>query len=234
MHNFVEGEILLIDKPINWTSFDVVNKLKYALKRKFGKIKIGHAGTLDPKATGLLVICTGKKTKTIDLIQQQNKTYSGCIFLGAETESYDTEKPAMNQQSIEHITEQNIYDIATTFLGKQEQYPPIHSAVKIDGKRAYSLARANEKVELKPRFVEIYDFKIIKIEFPYIYFNIKCSKGTYIRSIAHDFGKKLNNAAYLFSLRREQIGDYSVENASKVEDLAKEIDSIHFNDVILN
>lgn len=220
MFNFVEGEILLIDKPLDWTSFDVVNKLKYPLKRKFGNIKIGHAGTLDPKATGLLIVCTGKKTKIIDSIQQQNKIYSGCFFLGAETESYDTEKPAINYQSIAQIAEQEVYSCASTFVGEQLQYPPIHSAVKIDGKRAYSLARANQKVELKPRIIHIYQFKIKKIEFPYIYFYIECSKGTYIRSIAHDFGKRLNSLAYLHSLRREKIGDYCVENAFTVEDLA--------------
>lgn len=225
-YNFIEGEILLIDKPLDWTSFDVVNKLKYPLKRKFGNIKIGHAGTLDPKATGLLIICTGKKTKTIDTIQAQNKVYSGCIFLGAETECYDTEKPPINHQSIEHITGQDIDDVVNTFLGEQLQYPPSHSAVKIDGKRAYKLARANLNVEVKPKTIFIYQFKITKIDFPYIYFYIECSKGTYIRSIAHDLGKKLNNAAYLYSLRREKIGDYDVVNAHQVEILAKQIDEL--------
>ncbi len=226
MYNFVDGETLLIDKPLDWTSFDVVNKLKYPLKRKFGNIKIGHAGTLDPRATGLLVICTGKKTKTIDEIQQQNKTYSGCIFLGAETESYDTEKPAINQQSIAHITEQQVLDCAQTFVGEQLQYPPKHSAVKIDGKRAYSLARANIDVEVRPRVVHIYQFEVTQIDLPYVYFKIECSKGTYIRTIAHDFGKKLQNVAYLFSLRREKIGNYDVKDAFQVEELAKQIDNL--------
>jgi tRNA pseudouridine55 synthase len=225
MENFAEGEILLIDKPLDWTSFDVVNKIKYQLKRKFGAIKIGHAGTLDPRATGLLIVCTGKKTKIIESIQQQKKVYSGTIFLGAETESYDTEKPAINHQDIKHITEQYILDCAATFLGEQLQFPPIHSAVKVNGKRAYKLARAGQEVEVKPKLVHIYQFKIKKIELPYIHFYIECSKGTYIRSIAHDFGKKLQNAAYLLSLRREKIGEYDVEHAQTVENLCTTINN---------
>lgn len=221
--NFTEGEILLIDKPLDWTSFDVVNKIKFALKRHFGKIKVGHAGTLDPKATGLLIVCTGKMTKSIDLIQNQNKVYTGSFYLGAETESFDTEKPPINFQSIEHITEHQILDTASNFIGEQEQYPPIHSAVKIDGKRAYDLARKGLNPEIKPKTIIIYQFKITKIELPNINFYIECSKGTYIRSIANDFGKKLNNVAYLSSLRREKIGTHDVENAYSIDALINKI-----------
>lgn len=222
--NFTEGEILLIDKPLDWTSFDVVNKLKFKLKKQFGKIKIGHAGTLDPRATGLLIICTGKKTKEIEGIQNQNKVYTGSFFLGAETESFDTEKPPINFQSIEYISEQNVIECAASFIGEQLQYPPIHSAVKIDGVRAYELARNGLNPEVKPKVIQIYQFKITKIEFPYIYFYIECSKGTYIRSIANDFGKKLNNVAYLATLRRENIGNFSIENAYSVDSMIQKID----------
>jgi tRNA pseudouridine55 synthase len=222
--NFIEGEILLIDKPLDWTSFDVVNKLKYRLKHKFGNIKIGHAGTLDPRATGLLIICTGKMTKTIEAIQNQNKVYTGSFFLGAETESYDTEKPPVNFQSINHITNQQIIDCAKTFVGEQQQFPPAHSAVKINGKRAYELARKGKNPDIKSKLICIYAFDITKIELPYIYFRIACSKGTYIRSIADSFGKRLNNAAYLATLRREKIGDYSIENADSVEGMIEKID----------
>ncbi|MCB0513837.1 MAG: tRNA pseudouridine(55) synthase TruB, partial [Bacteroidetes bacterium] len=189
--DFVAGEIILIDKPLDWTSFDVVNKLKFKLKYQYGKKKVGHAGTLDPAATGLLIVCTGKKTKEIEGIQNQNKVYTGSFYLGAETESYDTEKPAINFQSIEHITEQEIHKTAESFLGEQQQFPPIHSAVKIDGVRAYELARIGLNPEIKSKVIQIYQFKITKIELPYIYFYIECSKGTYIRSIANDFGKRL-------------------------------------------
>ncbi len=224
--DFVAGEIVLIDKPLDWTSFDVVNKLKFKLKYQYGKVKIGHAGTLDPRASGLLIVCTGKKTKEIEGIQNQNKVYTGSFFLGAETESYDTEKPAINFQSIEHITEQEIYKTAESFIGEQQQFPPIHSAVKIDGVRAYELARIGLNPEIKSKTINIYQFKITKIELPYIYFYIECSKGTYIRSIANDFGKRLNNVAYLSSLRREKIGNFSIEDADTVELFIQKLDAI--------
>lgn len=217
--NFTEGEVLLIDKPLDWTSFDVVNKLKYQLKRQYGAIKIGHAGTLDPRATGLLIVCTGKKTKIIESIQHQTKTYSGSFCLGAYTESYDTEQPISQTQSIDEITEDKIYEVASLFIGEQLQIPPIHSAVRIDGKRAYSLARKGKTPELKPKPITIYKFEITKIELPFVFFVIECSKGTYIRSIANDFGKKLNNLAYLHTLRREQIGSYSIKDAYSIDEL---------------
>ena len=223
-YNFVEGEVILIDKPLDWTSFDVVNKIKFALKRKFGAIKIGHAGTLDPKATGLLILCTGKKTKEIQQIQDAEKTYTGTFFLGATTECFDTEKEVNQTFDIAGITNDAIVQCATTFVGEQQQFPPIFSAVKIDGKRAYDLARAGKDVEVKSKSITINKFEIIKIELPLIDFYVECTKGTYIRSLANDFGAKLNNGAYLYALRRTKIGNYDVKNAFTVDDFLKTIE----------
>ncbi|MEZ5054179.1 MAG: tRNA pseudouridine(55) synthase TruB [Chitinophagales bacterium] len=221
--NFLEGEIILIDKPFDWTSFDVVNKIKFALKKKYGKIKIGHAGTLDPKATGLLILCTGKKTKEIESIQNAEKEYTGTFFLGATTECYDTERPVNQTFDISHISNDAIVETAKLFIGEQEQYPPAHSAVKIDGKRAYELARAGKEVPIKSKVITIHTFELTKIELPLIDFKVQCTKGTYIRSLAHDFGKKLNNGAYLHSLRRTKIGNYFVDNVRTVEEFMKKI-----------
>lgn len=223
-YNFVEGEVILIDKPLDWTSFDVVNKIKFALKRKFGAIKIGHAGTLDPKATGLLILCTGKKTKEIQQIQDAEKTYTGTFFLGATTECFDTEKAVNQTFDIAGITNDAIVQCATTFVGEQQQFPPIFSAVKIDGKRAYDLARAGKDVEVKSKSITINKFEIIKIELPLIDFYVECTKGTYIRSLANDFGAKLNNGAYLYALRRTKIGNYDVKNAFTVDNFLKTIE----------
>lgn len=223
-YNFVEGEVILIDKPLDWTSFDVVNKIKFALKRKFGAIKIGHAGTLDPKATGLLILCTGKKTKEIQQIQDAEKTYTGTFFLGATTECFDTEKEVNQTFDIAGITNDAIVQCATTFVGEQQQFPPIFSAVKIDGKRAYDLARAGKDVEVKSKSITINKFEIIKIELPLIDFYVECTKGTYIRSLANDFGAKLNNGAYLYALRRTKIGNYDVKNAFTVDNFLKTIE----------
>lgn len=213
----VPDEVILIDKPLDWTSFDVVNKIKFALKKRYGKFKIGHAGTLDPKATGLLILCTGRKTREIQHIQDAEKEYSGTIFLGATTECYDTERPVNQTFDISKISESDILICAQQFIGEQEQFPPAHSAVKINGKRAYALARKGHEVAVKPRQIHIYDFQITGIELPYIHFLVRCSKGTYIRSLAHDFGKRLNSGAYLFALRRTKIGSYKVEDALSVE-----------------
>lgn len=221
--NFLEGEIILIDKPLDWTSFDVVNKIKFALKKKNGKIKIGHAGTLDPKATGLLILCTGKKTKEIESIQNAEKEYTGTFFLGATTECYDTERPVNQTFDTSHISNDAIVETAKLFIGEQEQFPPAHSAVKIDGKRAYELARAGKEVPIKSKVITIHTFELTKIELPLIDFRVQCTKGTYIRSLAHDFGKKLNNGAYLHSLRRTKIGNYSVDNALTVEQFLQKI-----------
>ena len=223
-YNFVEGEVILIDKPLDWTSFDVVNKIKFALKRKFGAIKIGHAGTLDPKATGLLILCTGKKTKEIQQIQDAEKTYTGTFFLGATTECFDTEKEVNQTFDIAGITNDAIVQCATTFVGEQQQFPPIFSAVKIDGKRAYDLARAGKDVDVKSKSITINKFDITKVELPLIDFYVECTKGTYIRSLANDFGAKLNNGAYLYALRRTKIGNYDVKNAFTVDNFLKTIE----------
>ena len=219
-YNFVDGEVLLIDKPLGWTSFDVVRKIRNKIKVK----KVGHAGTLDPLATGLLVVCTGKKTKTIESIQVTEKEYTGTITLGNTTESYDLEKEFNGEYAIDHITEKLIFDSTQEFLGDIEQIPPIHSAIKVDGQRVYKKARKGELVELKPRPVTIYEFEIVKIEMPNVHFRIRCSKGTYIRSIAHDFGKALNSGAHLSSLRRTKVGDYDVKKALSIDDFIKEVE----------
>lgn len=210
-----EGKVLLIDKPLDWTSFDVVNKVRWNIRKAYNlkKIKVGHAGTLDPKATGLLIVCTGKFTKRIDEIQAESKVYTGTIKLGVTTPTYDTESEEDQTFPTEHITEELIHEATKQFLGEIDQYPPAHSAIKVDGKRLYELARAGKEVELKARRIHIYDFKITKIELPLVEFEVHCGKGTYIRSLANDFGKALNSGGYLTELRRTKIGDFSVENA---------------------
>ena len=210
-----EGKVLLIDKPLDWTSFDVVNKVRWNIRKAYNlkKIKVGHAGTLDPKATGLLIVCTGKFTKRIDEIQAESKVYTGTIKLGVTTPTYDTESEEDQTFPLEHITEEMIHEATKEFIGEIDQYPPAHSAIKVDGKRLYELARAGKEVELKTRRIQIYDFKITKIELPFVEFEVHCGKGTYIRSLANDFGKALNSGGYLTELRRTKIGDFSVENA---------------------
>lgn len=213
----LEGHIFLLDKPLDWTSFQAVNKMKYKLKSEFGlpkKFKIGHAGTLDPRATGLLIVCTGKFTKKIPEIQDAPKEYWTEIKIGVQTESYDTEKPEILQQDIAHITEENVKEALGKFLGEIEQKPPIFSAIKIDGKRAYDMARAGQEVEMKSRKTTITYIKDVEINFPLVSFTVGCSKGTYIRSLAHDIGQELGVGAYLTQLRRTKIGDYNVEDAT--------------------
>ncbi|WP_124640811.1 MULTISPECIES: tRNA pseudouridine(55) synthase TruB [Amniculibacterium] len=211
------GQVLLIDKPLDWTSFNAVNKVKWKLKREFNlkKIKVGHAGTLDPKATGLLIVCTGKATKQIQEIQDAPKEYFTEIKIGAQTESYDTEKPEILNQDIAHINHEFILEKLNDFLGEIDQTPPIFSALKVDGKRAYDLARAGKEVEMKSRKTTIFYIQNIEINLPFVQFTVGCSKGTYIRSLAHDIGQSLGVGAYLTQLRRTKIGDYSVENASQ-------------------
>lgn len=210
-----EGKIFLIDKPLEWTSFDVVNKIRWNIRKSYNlkKIKVGHAGTLDPKATGLLIICTGKFTKRIDEIQAESKVYTGTFKLGAMTPTYDTESEENEIFPVQHISEELIHETIKQFIGDIEQFPPVHSAIKVDGKRLYEFARAGKEVELKPRQIKIYDLKITKIEMPFVEFEVHCGKGTYIRSLAHDFGKALNSGAYLTELRRTKIGDFSVDDA---------------------
>ena len=215
--DFLEGQIILLDKPLDWTSFQAVNKLKYKLKSEFNlpkKFKIGHAGTLDPRATGLLIICTGKFTKIIPQIQDAPKEYFTEIKIGVQTESYDTEKPEILHQDISEITETQIKETLEKFLGEIDQKPPIFSAIKIEGTRAYDLARAGKEVEMKSRKTTITYIENIEIDLPFVRFTVGCSKGTYIRSLAHDIGQELGVGAYLTNLRRTKIGDYLVENAS--------------------
>ena len=215
--DFLEGQIILLDKPLDWTSFQAVNKLKYKLKSEFKlpkKFKIGHAGTLDHRATVLLIVCTGKFTKKIPEIQDAPKEYLTEIKIGVQTESYDTEKPEILHQDFSHISEEFIKETLEKFLGEIEQKPPVFSAIKIDGNRAYDLARTGKEVEMKSRKTTIHYLNNIEIELPFLRFTVGCSKGTYIRSLAHDIGQELGVGAYLTILRRTKIGDYSIENAS--------------------
>lgn len=219
--DFLEGQILLIDKPLTWSSFQAVNKLKYGLIRKYQlpkKFKIGHAGTLDPLATGLLIICTGKFTKKITEIQAQAKEYTGTITVGATTPSYDLETQVDATFPTEHITEALILETTKQFLGEIDQKPPVFSAIKKDGKRLYEHARAGEEVEIAFRKTTIHEFEITRVALPEIDFRVKCSKGTYIRSLAYDFGMALNSGGHLSALRRTKIGDYDVINGVSLED----------------
>lgn len=218
--NFIEGETILVDKPLGWTSFDVVNKIRWNLKQALNvkNIKVGHAGTLDPLATGLLILCTGKHTKKIDQIMGGMKTYTGTILLGKTTVSYDLENEYNAEFPVDHITPEILEAARKTFIGVIQQVPPIFSAKQVDGKRAYDLARAGKEFELKSNTIEILDFKISADRFPEIDFEISCSKGTYIRSIAHDFGKIVQSGGTLITLRRTQSGESSIENALTVDD----------------
>ena len=219
--DFYAGEVILVDKPKDISSFGAVNRIKRAFikQTKKKRYKIGHAGTLDPLATGLLIMCSGKKTKTISGFQDLPKEYTGEIVLGATTPCYDLEMEIDKTFDYSHITEQEILDCAKTFIGENNQMPPIFSAKKVQGKRAYDLARSGEEVVLKPNLITIHEFEVMKIEMPKVSFRIVCSKGTYIRSIANDFGVKLNNGAYLENLRRTKIGDYSVKDAITIEEV---------------
>lgn len=213
--DILAGQVLLIDKPLTWSSFQAVNKLKYTLKNRLGlpkKFKIGHAGTLDPLATGLLIVCTGKFTKNITEIQAQTKEYTGTIYVGATTPSYDLETEIDATFPIDHITEALILETVQQFLGEIDQKPPVFSAIKKDGKRLYEHARAGQEVEIASRKTTIYEFEITRIALPEIDFRVSCSKGTYIRSLAYDFGLALLSGGHLTALRRTKIGNYSVEN----------------------
>ena len=225
LEDYKEGQVLLIDKPLHWTSFQAVNKLRWEIRQAFNikKIKVGHAGTLDPLATGLLVICTGKMTKQINTFQGQEKEYTGTFVLGSSTPSYDLETEIDNTYPTDHITETLIHDTTKQFIGKIEQFPPVFSAIKKDGKRLYEFARAGEEVEIKSRQVEITEFEITQISNLELQFRVVCSKGTYIRSLAHDFGKALNSGAHLSELRRTRIGDFTVKNALTPEEFIKNL-----------
>ncbi|RKR80206.1 tRNA pseudouridine55 synthase [Mucilaginibacter gracilis] len=219
--NFTEGEMLLVNKPYNWTSFDVVGKIRNSLKPL--KLKVGHAGTLDPLATGLLIICTGKLTKQIDTFQAEEKEYTGTMILGATTPSYDMETDEDEKFDIGNITDEQILNNTAQFTGDIQQYPPAHSAVKINGERLYEKARRGEEVELRLRFVTISEFEITRIALPEVDFRVVCSKGTYIRSLVNDFGRALNNGAYLSKLRRTRSGNFNVSDAFEVMELVEHI-----------
>ena len=217
--DFLNGQIILIDKPLHWTSFQAVNKLKYALINKAGlpkKFKIGHAGTLDPLASGLLLVCTGKFTKRITELQGQAKEYTGTFHIGATTPSYDLETEINETFDTSHIDEALIHETVKQFLGEIDQKPPIFSAIKKDGVRLYEHARAGETIEIASRKTTIHEFEITRIALPEIDFRVVCSKGTYIRSLAYDFGKAMNSGSHLTVLRRTKIGDYDVTNAMDV------------------
>jgi tRNA pseudouridine55 synthase len=215
-----QGKVLLIDKPLNWTSFQVVNKLRWHIRKHFNikKIKVGHAGTLDPLATGLLIICVGKETKNIHTYQGQIKAYTGTITVGATTPSYDLETNIDKTFSTEHISKDVLLETTKQFIGEIDQKPPIFSAIKKEGKRLYELARKGETTEIKARKITIEQFELTATELPNIDFKVVCSKGTYIRSLAYDFGLALDSGAHLSALRRTKIGDFSVEDAISVEE----------------
>jgi len=220
LEDYKNGQVLLIDKPLKWTSFQVVNKLRWEIKQRFKikNIKVGHAGTLDPLASGLLILCTGKFTKKIDEYQGQIKEYTGEITLGATTPSFDLETEINQSFPIDHISEDLIRQTTQQFIGEIDQVPPIFSALKKDGKRLYELARAGETTEIKSRKITISEFEIIKIELPKIEFRVVCSKGTYIRSLANDFGAALNSGGHLTALRRTKIGNFNVDNGMKIDE----------------
>ncbi len=222
--NFMEGEILLIDKPYRWTSFDVVKKIKYLIRKNLGikKIKVGHAGTLDPLATGLLIVCTGKLTKKIQEIQIQEKEYTGIITLGATTPSFDLETPIDKTFALDNISEEQIREAAKKLTGTFQQVPPVFSAKKIEGKRAYEHARKGNSVEMKSAEITIKVFEITKLQMPHFHFRITCSKGTYLRSVARDFGVLLGIGAHLSKLCRTRIGNYRLEDAMGVEVFEKQ------------
>lgn len=226
--DYKNGKVLLIDKPLEWTSFQAVNKLRWHIRKRFDikKIKVGHAGTLDPLATGLLIICTGKQTKQISTYQGQIKEYTGTFTIGATTPSYDLETEVNQTFSTEHITKELLYKTTQQFLGKIQQKPPIFSAIKKDGKRLYELARKGETTEIKSRQVEVDIFEITNINLPEVDFRIVCSKGTYIRSLAFDFGKALSSGAHLSALRRTKIGNFSVENAQSIEGFIENLNDV--------
>lgn len=227
-YDFKEGEVILVDKPFTWTSFDVVNRLRWRLRKTYDtkKFKVGHAGTLDPLATGLLIICTGKKTKESEKYMSEQKTYTGTFLLGKTTPSYDLETEYNEEFPTEHITPELMEAAAQSFLGEQLQTPPIFSAKKIDGKRAYESARAGKPIEMKQNMVTIHAFSIDASRFPEVDFEIACSKGTYIRSIAHDFGEKLNSGATLIALRRTQSGNFSIDDAKSVDEWLEIIENL--------
>ncbi len=219
LEKYNSGQTLLVDKELDWTSFDVVKKIKNTIKCR----KVGHAGTLDPLATGLLIVCTGKNTKIINEIQNENKEYSGQFTIGKTTPSHDLETEFINENDISDISDKVILRVSESFVGEQFQRPPKFSAVKVSGRRAYEYARDNKKVIIKEKKITIFSFNITSINLPNINFNITCTKGTYIRSIARDFGKKLGCGAVLTKLKRTKIGDFDIKNANKIDYLVNKL-----------
>jgi len=222
VNSYEEGRVLLINKPLEWTSFDAVRKIRNLIRIK----KVGHAGTLDPLATGLLIICTGKFTKKINEYMAQEKEYTGTFILGAVTPTYDLESEPVNFRTVNDITEESIKQATSQFTGEIMQVPPAHSAIKVDGKRVYELARKGQEVKLEPRRITIKEFEIVKIEMPVVYFRVVCSTGTYIRSLANDFGASLGCGAYLGSLCRTRIGTFTINEAMTITDFEKEIKAL--------
>lgn len=224
---FLDGKLILIDKDLKWSSFQVVNKIRYLIRNhyKIKKIKVGHAGTLDPLASGLLILCTGKMTKKIADYQGKEKEYTGTFTLGATTPSFDLETEINQHFPVDHINQVLLQETVKQFIGKIEQYPPIFSALKKDGKRLYEYARAGEDIAIKAREVEIYSFQITRIALPEVDFSIRCSKGTYIRSVAHDFGKALGSGAHLSALRRTAIGEFTIDKALRISEFEKALTS---------
>jgi len=222
---YLDGQVLLIDKPLEWTSFQVVNKLRWHIRQTYNlrKIKVGHAGTLDPLATGLLIICTGKMTKQIDTFQGQIKTYTGTFVLGSTTPSYDLETEIDAEFPTAHITPELIHQTTKKFIGEIDQFPPVFSALKKEGKRLYEFARAGEAVKIDSRKVSITDFQITNIEGVKVDFSVTCSKGTYIRSLAYDFGKALKSGGHLSALRRTKIGEFSVDQAMSIDEFISKL-----------
>ncbi|OQX96646.1 MAG: tRNA pseudouridine(55) synthase TruB [Bacteroidetes bacterium 4572_117] len=225
--HFIEGEVLLFDKPLNWTSFDLVRKVRFIIRHFLGvkKIKVGHAGTLDPKATGLLIVCTGRKTKEIEKFQAGDKEYIADIYLGATTPSFDRETEVDEKFPTGHITTDVINETLKTFIGKQEQIPPIFSAKRINGQRAYKNARKGIDVEMKPSLIDIKEIELINFNLPELTIRVKCGKGTYIRALARDIGQKMNSGGYLIGLRRTTTGEFNVDNAMSVDSFKAIIDS---------
>lgn len=223
--DFKNGQILLFDKPLHWTSFQLVNKVRWLIRKTYGikKIKVGHAGTLDPLATGLLIICTGKYTKKIPELQRQIKTYTGTFTMGATTPSYDLETEIDQHYPTAHLHADLLHEATENFIGEISQYPPVFSALKKDGKRLYEYARKGQDVEIEARKVEISDFTLSQIQLPEVSFEVTCSKGTYIRSLAHDFGKEVKSGAHLSALRRTKIGDFLVSNALTLETFSNQL-----------
>lgn len=224
--NIIEGEVFFVDKPLHWTSFNLVNKLRWKMQKtlKIKKIKVGHAGTLDPLATGVMIICTGKATKQIEDFQYQTKEYIATLELGATTPCFDMEKPVDAVYPTEHITKELVEEVIPRFIGEIWQTPPVYSAVKVDGKRAYDYARDGEEVELKPKLLVIDEIEILEFALPVLKIRVVCSKGTYIRALARDIGIALNSGAYLTDLQRTRIGDVTLDKCWEVESLVKHIE----------